>query len=221
MQHLRALRPDSASHNIPTLAGEQYVDGYYCSAHAGAALDAARTHLAALDFDDDTRDDMMPLVSFHALVRARGLMSETLDPPAPGVGMERVRNEALALLESLRHTRLPIVEPSALCSGCYRPVPASQVRVIPWFNDDLADFVTTFRCGDCVADSLADTRARLTAGGPVRSAGWPSSSSATRSPSTSTAAATARGRPSAAGAHPRSPGPRHPEAAARRDRAAE
>ncbi|MCY1009931.1 hypothetical protein OV079_31095 [Nannocystis pusilla] len=160
------LRPEGESRNIPTLAGEPYVDGYYCSAHAGAALDAARAHLAALDFEDDTRDDMMPLVSFHALVRARGLMSETLDPPAPGVGMERVRNEALALLDLLRHTRLPIVEPSALCSGCYRPVPASQVRVIPWFNDDLADFVTTFRCGDCVADSLADTRARLTAGGP-------------------------------------------------------
>ncbi|PCC72023.1 hypothetical protein SAMN02745121_08247 [Nannocystis exedens] len=160
------LRPESEAHNIPTLAGEQYVDGYYCSAHAGAALDAARAHVAGLDFEDDTRDDMMPLVTLHALVRARGLMSESLDPPAPGEGLERVRNEALALLDLLRHTRLPIVEPSALCSGCYRAVPASQVRVIPWFNDHAAAFVTTFRCGDCFAASLADTRARLTFGGP-------------------------------------------------------
>jgi hypothetical protein len=95
-----AIGPESDSHNVPTLAAadERYVDGYYCSAHAGAALDAARAHLAALDFEDDTRDDMKPLVSLHALVRARGLRSETLAPPAPGVGMERVRNEALALL---------------------------------------------------------------------------------------------------------------------------
>jgi hypothetical protein len=38
--------------------------------------------------------------------------------------------------------------------------------VIPWHNDSVGDFVTTFRCGDCVATSLADTRARLAAGDP-------------------------------------------------------
>jgi hypothetical protein len=164
-----ALRPESETYNIPTLdaATHGYADGYYCEAHRSAALDAVRAHIAGLDLEDDERDDMMPLVMLHALLRARGLMSESLPQgAAAGEGMERVRNEALALLDLLLHTRLPIGGPSALCSGCYRTVLAAQVRVIPWFNDDVADFVTTFRCGDCVAGSLADTRARLTAGGP-------------------------------------------------------
>ncbi|MCY1060697.1 hypothetical protein [Nannocystis sp. SCPEA4] len=162
------LRLESETHNIPTLdrATSSYVDGYYCDAHVSAALATVRAHIAGLDLEDDERDDMTPLLTLHALVRSRGLMSESLPADAvAGEGMERVRNEALALLDLLPHTRLPIGGPSALCSGCYRTVLAAQVRVIPWFNDSVGDFVTTFRCGDCVATSLADTRARLAAGG--------------------------------------------------------
>ncbi|MDC0668494.1 hypothetical protein [Nannocystis radixulma] len=162
------LRPEGETHNIPTLdrATNSYIDGYYCDAHASAALATVRAHIAGLDLEDDERDDMTPLVMLHALVRSRGLMSEFLPAgTVAGEGMEHVRNEALALLDLLPHTRLPIGGPSALCSGCYRTVLAAQVRVIPWFNDSVAEFVTTFRCGDCVGASLADTRARLAAGG--------------------------------------------------------
>lgn len=161
------IRPASEARSIPTFRAETnaYVDGYYCEAHAMAALDAARTHIAALDLEDDERDDMMPLVLLIALIRARGLMSESLAPgEAQGEGMERVRQEALALLGRLTEARLPIVEGSALCSACFRALPASQIRVIPWHNDGVGDFVTTFRCGECVAESLAETRSRLVAG---------------------------------------------------------
>jgi hypothetical protein len=72
----------------------------------------------------------------------------------------------LALLGRIeRGFQLPIVEPAALCSACFRALPASQIRVIPWHNESMGDFVTTFRCGDCVATALAETRARLEAGG--------------------------------------------------------
>ncbi|HSO00772.1 MAG TPA: hypothetical protein VLS89_20915, partial [Candidatus Nanopelagicales bacterium] len=84
---------------------------------------------------------------------------------AGGEGMERFRQQVLALLGRVeRGFRLPIVEPSALCSACFRALPASQIRVIPWHNESVDNFVTTFRCGDCVATSLAETRARLDAG---------------------------------------------------------
>lgn len=162
------IRPETEARSVPTYdAGKNaYVDGYYCDPHASAALATARAHIAGLDLDDDERDDMMPLVLLHALLRARGQMSESLPPDAAGgEGMERVRQTGLALLDRLREVRLPIVEPGALCSGCFRLLPASQIRVIPWFNEDLANFVTTFRCGECVAGSLAETRAKLEGGG--------------------------------------------------------
>lgn len=162
------LGPEALAHNIPTHAPDRdaYVDGYYCEAHAADALAAARAHVTGLDLEDDERDDMIPLMLLVALLRARGQHAESLAPgEAPGEGMERIRQEALALLARLaRGDRLPIVEATALCSGCHRPVLASQVRVIPCFNDAPGDYVTSFRCAGCWRPALAETRARLDAG---------------------------------------------------------
>lgn len=162
------LSPEAQARDIPTHAPEQdsYVDGYYCEAHAAAALERARAHIASLDLEDDERDDMMPLMMLVALLRARGQLAETLPPgAAPGEGMERIRQETLALLARLgAGERLAIVEPTALCSACYRPFLASQVRVIPCYNDSAEDYVTSFRCGECWRSSLGETRARLEAG---------------------------------------------------------
>lgn len=163
-----AIGPEGAARNIPTLHAEdlRYVDGYYCEAHAPAALAAARAHVAGLDLLDETRDDLTPLLLLVALLRARGHSTESIaDEEVPGEGMERIRAQVLVLLERLAGAaRLPIVEPAALCSQCLRSLPASQIRVIPWHNEHADDFVTTFRCGACVAGSLAETRARLAAG---------------------------------------------------------
>ncbi|UQA57486.1 hypothetical protein [Polyangium aurulentum] len=163
------IRPETEARNIPIFrpATESYVDGYHCDAHARDALTEVRRHIAALDLDNDERDETMPLMMLLALLRARGLQIESLAPgEAGGEGMERIRQQVLALLGRVeRGFRLPIVEPAALCSACFRALPASQIRVIPWHNETLDNFVTTFRCGDCVATALAETRARLEAGG--------------------------------------------------------
>ena len=162
------IHPDTEARNVPTFqpATESYVDGYYCDAHARDALAEARRHIAALDLDSDERDDTMPLMMLLALLRARGLGIELLAPnEAGGEGMERIRQQVLALLARIeRGLPLPIVEPAALCSACFRALPASQIRVIPWHNETVDNFVTTFRCGACVATALAETRARLDAG---------------------------------------------------------
>lgn len=159
------LVPEPQARNIPRHAAEQdaFVDAYYCEAHAPAALEATRSHIAGLDLEDDERDDMMPLMLLMAHLRQRGMLVESLAPDeAGGEGMEHVRQQVLAQLRRLAAgERLPIREATALCSGCYRPVLASQVHVIPCYNDDPGDYVTSFRCAECWKPSLAETRARV------------------------------------------------------------
>ena len=159
------LVPEPRARNIPLHVADQdaYIDGYYCETHAAAALEAVRSHIAGLDLEDDERDDMMPLMLLMAHLRRRGMMVESLAPDeAGGEGMEHIRQQVLAQLRRLAAgERLPIDEATALCSGCYRPVLASQVHVIPCHNDGPDDYVTSFRCAACWKTSLAETRARL------------------------------------------------------------
>lgn len=165
----KTIRPDSEARNIPTFRADttSFVDSYYCGDHAPAALAAVHGQVVALDLDADERDDMTPLLLLLALLRARGQMSEDLrDDEFHGEGIERVRQQVLALLRRLeRGAVLPVVEPSALCSDCFRALPASQIRVLPWYNDGVDDYVTTFRCGECFQKAIAETRAHLEAGG--------------------------------------------------------
>jgi hypothetical protein len=51
----------------------------------------------------------------------------------------------------------------AICSGCLKLVPEAQTHVLPFFNETLARFVTTYRCDDCWPAALAGSSAHLTA----------------------------------------------------------
>lgn|SRR4051812_20778272 len=50
-----------------------------------------------------------------------------------------------------------------MCSKCLRVVSQEHVHVIPWFNDTVGDYVTTFRCDDDWQASLSETRVRFLA----------------------------------------------------------
>jgi hypothetical protein len=52
-------------------------------------------------------------------------------------------------------------ERQVVCSGCLQVFPESLVHVIPHFNDSVAAYVTTYRCGECWIPSLEETRSRL------------------------------------------------------------
>ncbi len=48
-----------------------------------------------------------------------------------------------------------------MCSGCVEPFPVEQIRVLPWYNEELGGYVTTFRCPACFPRSLQETRDRF------------------------------------------------------------
>jgi len=52
-------------------------------------------------------------------------------------------------------------ERQVFCSGCLQVFPESLVHVIPHFNDSVAAYVTTYRCGKCWIPALEETRSRL------------------------------------------------------------
>ena len=52
---------------------------------------------------------------------------------------------------------------SLLCSGCRKPCSGGDAHVIPRWNADRQDFLTTYRCGNCWKEALAETRAKVTA----------------------------------------------------------
>ena len=47
-----------------------------------------------------------------------------------------------------------------VCSGCLQVVPESRLHVIPYFNSEVAGYVT-YRCERCWLPSLEETRTRL------------------------------------------------------------
>jgi hypothetical protein len=54
-------------------------------------------------------------------------------------------------------------ERQVVCSGCMAVVPESHIHVLPWFNDTVGRFVTTFRCRHCAQAAFDDTTRRLEA----------------------------------------------------------
>jgi hypothetical protein len=52
-------------------------------------------------------------------------------------------------------------ERQVFCSGCLQVFSESLVHVIPYFNDSVTAYVTTYRCGECWIPSLEETRSRL------------------------------------------------------------
>jgi len=70
--------------------------------------------------------------------------------------------DALRLLEQIR-ARAGFWWRQVLCTGCSQAFPELDVTVVPWWNDSADNYVTAYRCYNCVASALADTRARLAA----------------------------------------------------------
>jgi hypothetical protein len=52
-------------------------------------------------------------------------------------------------------------ERQIFCSGCLGVFPESLITVIPYFNSDASEYVTTYRCERCWVPSLEETRTRL------------------------------------------------------------
>lgn len=48
--------------------------------------------------------------------------------------------------------------PELMCSRCYTLCSAANAHVIPWWNEQAADVLTTYRCGACWLESLDETR---------------------------------------------------------------
>jgi hypothetical protein len=52
-------------------------------------------------------------------------------------------------------------ERQVVCSACLQVVPESLIHVIPYYNDCVGQYVTTYRCERCWVPSLEETCARL------------------------------------------------------------
>jgi hypothetical protein len=52
-------------------------------------------------------------------------------------------------------------ERQVFCSGCLQVFPESQIHLIPYFNDSVNGYVTTYRCEQCWKPALDETRTRL------------------------------------------------------------
>ena len=48
-----------------------------------------------------------------------------------------------------------------LCSACMTTSQVAEAHVIPWWNDDRQDFLTTYRCGGCFLKSIGETRSKI------------------------------------------------------------
>lgn len=52
-------------------------------------------------------------------------------------------------------------ERQIICSGCLQGFPEFLVHVIPYFNNSVNRYVTTYRCEQCWIPALEETRTRL------------------------------------------------------------
>jgi hypothetical protein len=75
---------------------------------------------------------------------------------------------AIVYLLVLRPSRAPTEAPMHfLCSACFQTHPMTGVHVLPWWNESMASFNTTYRCPACWPRALAETRAIVSADMPA------------------------------------------------------
>ncbi len=99
--------------------------------------------------DSDEVDRMAQLIAF---LRARGLAvaESAVDGLCGAAGIKRSLH---AVLDSL--------ERQLICSQCWSRGPESKIHVVPYFNNSVGRYVTSFRCDGCVDGALAETMARV------------------------------------------------------------
>jgi hypothetical protein len=119
-----------------------------CEACVAPAVEALRA-VARCGESGTEIHRMLQLVAF---LKASGLeIGEAMMGGRPGTA--GVQQGLLALLDSF--------ERQLICSQCWSRGPESRIHVVPYFNNSVRRYVTSFRCDDCVDAALAETIARV------------------------------------------------------------
>jgi len=139
---------------LPIASDGTLVDGTFCEPCWPAALEAIRTNLTAAD--PEAFEDVMQAALIRAYLEGRGVKVR----PATNLDRDALVGDAGRLLDQIQ-ARDGFWGRRVMCSGCYETPRELDVTTIPWWNDSLDDYVTTYRCQGCLAAGLADTRARL------------------------------------------------------------
>ena len=102
--------------------------------------------------DADDADEVDRVLKLAAFLRAHGF--QRTDAGTEGLqGWVGVRRGLHAALDSL--------ERQLVCSQCWSRAPESRVHVIPYFNNSVGRYVTSFRCDGCIDSALDETIARV------------------------------------------------------------
>lgn len=141
---------------VPRRRDDGVVEAQVCVPCVAAVLDEVRTLLAD-DDGADFSDAVMAGLVLAVWFRSRGVADAAL-------AKDRAPRELLAavrdLLDELQAGGGKLGR-RALCSACLGVTAERAITVVPAWNDELCDYVTTFRCPGCLADTIAQTRARL------------------------------------------------------------
>jgi hypothetical protein len=101
--------------------------------------------------DADDADEVDRVLKLAGFLRACGIQGDAgADEEDGWAGARRV---LYALLDSL--------ERQLVCSQCWTRAPESRVHLIPYFNNSVGRYVTSFRCDACIESALAETIARV------------------------------------------------------------
>jgi len=102
--------------------------------------------------DADDADEVDRVLKLDAFLRANGF--QRADTGTEGLeGWVGVRRGLHAALDSL--------ERQLVCSQCWTRAPESRVHVIPYFNNSVGRYVTSFHCEGCIDSALGETIARV------------------------------------------------------------
>lgn len=101
--------------------------------------------------DADDADEVERMVQLITFLRARGMA--VAESAADGLNEAAVRRSLHAVLDSF--------ERQLVCSQCWSRGPESKIHVVPYFNNSVCRYVTSFRCDGCVDGALAETMARV------------------------------------------------------------
>jgi hypothetical protein len=126
---------------------------YVCEACVAPSVEALREIARRpVSGDTDAGTEVQRMLQLVAFLKANGLeIGETMMGGLAGTA--GVQHGLLALLDSL--------ERQLICSQCWSRGPESRIHVIPYFNNSIRRYVTSFRCDNCVDAALAETIARV------------------------------------------------------------
>jgi len=138
---------------VPRYIDDGIVDAAVCAACLTPTFDAIRAVLDA---------DILTMMEVAVWLRSQlGVRDAALELKQERAALTAGVRELLDELEANHGT----LGPRAMCSQCYGLASERTTTVIPFWNDDLTDYVTTFRCARCLPAALTELQARI-AGAP-------------------------------------------------------